>query len=301
MIELTGTKQRKGEPIIDCINRWRALSIDCKDILVLKIKKEKKEEKSTEKVSKGATKEAMVVSTTPLKLVSKENKVKELQDKGKKRRLTLIERQEKVYPFPDSNLPDMLEQLLEKQLIQLPEYKRPVGMKRENDSNDCKYHRVVNHSVEKYFVLKELILKLAIDKKIKLDLDDVALTNHAAVIIHPDSRLPAIGSLIQFGSLEHVVIYFSPEALQNNDFHTICSKKEEKRRGKSQRRKTRKNARKLLPIVEESEELLRPQKPITLKDFSPENFPMEVVLCHTISTTKDYASPSNLMEIAPKP
>ncbi|MCQ7416344.1 retrotransposon gag domain-containing protein, partial [Salmonella enterica] len=31
MTELTSTKQRKGEPVIDYINRWRALSLDCKD------------------------------------------------------------------------------------------------------------------------------------------------------------------------------------------------------------------------------------------------------------------------------
>lgn len=31
MFELTNTKQRKGEPVIDYINRWRAASLDCKD------------------------------------------------------------------------------------------------------------------------------------------------------------------------------------------------------------------------------------------------------------------------------
>ncbi|XP_009761535.1 uncharacterized protein [Nicotiana sylvestris] len=33
MIELIGTKQRKDEPVVDYINRWRALSLDCKDYL----------------------------------------------------------------------------------------------------------------------------------------------------------------------------------------------------------------------------------------------------------------------------
>ncbi|KAA0055959.1 ty3-gypsy retrotransposon protein [Cucumis melo var. makuwa] len=33
MMELTNTKQRKGELVIDYINRWRALSLDCKDRL----------------------------------------------------------------------------------------------------------------------------------------------------------------------------------------------------------------------------------------------------------------------------
>ncbi|KAA0050565.1 ty3-gypsy retrotransposon protein [Cucumis melo var. makuwa] len=31
MMELANTKQRKAEPVIDYINRWRALSLDCKD------------------------------------------------------------------------------------------------------------------------------------------------------------------------------------------------------------------------------------------------------------------------------
>ena len=49
-------------------------------------------------------------------------------------------------------------------------------------------------------MLKELILKLTLDKKIKLDLDDVAQTNHAVVTIHWDGQLTAARNLIQFGS-----------------------------------------------------------------------------------------------------
>ncbi|KAA0063077.1 ty3-gypsy retrotransposon protein [Cucumis melo var. makuwa] len=387
MIELTATKQRKGEPVIDYINRWRALSLDCKDrltelsavemctqgmhwgllyilqgikprtfeelatraydmelsianrgnndLLVPEVRKEKKEVKSTQKVLKGATKEAMVISTTPLKLVSKEKKMEKRQDEGEKRCPTLKERQEKIYPFLDSDLPDMLDQLLEKQLIQLPECKRPAEMGRVNDPNFYKYHRVISHPVEKCFVLKELILKLALDKKIELELDDVAQTNHAAVIIQSDSRLSAIGSLIQFGSLELVVIYSLPEDLQNNDFRADDPKEEEKQidnveegwtlvtrrkkhkqsffqkesgsyrtyrsKSKSQRRNTRKNLRKFLPIIEESEGLSRPRRPIILKDFFPKRFPMEIVSCHTTSTTEEDAFPLNAMKETPRP
>ncbi|TYK29829.1 ty3-gypsy retrotransposon protein [Cucumis melo var. makuwa] len=33
MMELTNTKQRTEEPVIDYLNRWRALNLDCKDKL----------------------------------------------------------------------------------------------------------------------------------------------------------------------------------------------------------------------------------------------------------------------------
>jgi len=33
MTELTNTKQRKDEPVLDYINRWCALSLECKDRL----------------------------------------------------------------------------------------------------------------------------------------------------------------------------------------------------------------------------------------------------------------------------
>ncbi|KAA0053464.1 retrotransposon protein putative ty3-gypsy sub-class [Cucumis melo var. makuwa] len=280
MIGLTATKQRKGEPVIDYINRWRALSLDCKDrlsklsavemctqgmhwgllyilqgikprtfeelatrahdmelsianrgnndLLVPEVRKEKKEVKSTQKVLKGATKKAMIVSTTPLKLVSKEKKMEKRQDEGEKRRPTLKERQEKVYPFPDSDLPDMLDQLLEKQLIQLPECKRPAEMERVNDPNRKKR--------KQSFFQKE-----------------------------------------------------------SSSYRTYRSK------DKSQRRNTRKNLRKFLPIIEESEGLSRPRRPIILKDFFPKNFPMEIVSCHTTSTTEEDAFPLNAMKETPRP
>ena len=144
MIELTATKQRMSEPVVDYINRWRALSLDCEDrltelpavemctqrmhwglmyilqgikprtfeklatrthdielsianrgnndFLVSEIRKEKKEVKSTQKVSKGATKEDMVITTAPLKFISKEKKFEKRQEEDEKRRLTLKER-----------------------------------------------------------------------------------------------------------------------------------------------------------------------------------------------------------------
>ncbi|KAA0065384.1 ty3-gypsy retrotransposon protein [Cucumis melo var. makuwa] len=168
MMELTNTKQRKGEPVIDYINRWRALRIKphtseelaahahdmelsiasrgTKDFPVPEVRKDKKETKSAEKVVKSTVKESMVVNTTPLKFSKrKEGRAEKKDDGSERQRLTLKERQEKVYPFSDSDIVDMLEQLLEKQLIQLSECKRPEQAGKVDDPNYCKYHRVISH------------------------------------------------------------------------------------------------------------------------------------------------------------
>ena len=61
-----------------------------------------------------------------------------------------------------------------------------------DDPNFCKYHRVISHPIEKYFMLKELILRLAREKKIELDLEEVAQTNHASVMIMLEALSPRL-------------------------------------------------------------------------------------------------------------
>ncbi|KAA0064216.1 retrotransposon gag protein [Cucumis melo var. makuwa] len=267
MMELTNTRQQKGELVIDYVNRWRALSLDCKnrltelsavemctqgmhwgllyilqgikpctfeelatrahdmelsitnrgakDFLIQKSRSDKNELDDTKKIANSVIKESMVVHATPLKSFSKrkETKIERKHDGDEKRQSTLKERQEKVYPFPDSDVADTLEQLLENQLIQLPECKRPEQAGKVDDPNYCKYHRVISHPVEKCFVLKELILKLAREKKIELDIDEVAQTNHVA--IEMTSNVPPLTqlddqrkSLIQFGTSAPILVLF---------------------------------------------------------------------------------------------
>ncbi|KAA0025983.1 retrotransposon gag protein [Cucumis melo var. makuwa] len=267
MMELTNTKQQKGEPVIDYINQWRALSLDCKDkltklsavemctqgmhwellyilqgikartfeelatrahdmelsiangeakdFLVQRTRSDKNEMNDTKKIANSVLNESMVVQETPLKSFSKrkETKHERNHDGDEKRRPTLRERQKKVYPFSDSNVAYMLEQLIEKQLIQLPEYKRPEQAGKVDDPNYYKYHQVISQPAEKYFVLKELILKLARENKIELDIDEVAQTNHVAVNM-TSSVPPSIllydqrKSLIQFGTFKPIVFQF---------------------------------------------------------------------------------------------
>ena len=75
-----------------------------------------------------------------------------------RRRLILKELQEKKYLFPDSDLSGMLDDLLEKGVIQLQEKKRLEEVGRTTDPKYCRYHRVVSHPLEKYIRIKECIM-----------------------------------------------------------------------------------------------------------------------------------------------
>ena len=112
----------------------------------------------------------------------------------------LKELQEKRYLFPDSDLSGMLDDLLEKRVIQLSESKRPKDIRRTTDPKYCRYHRMVSHPLKKCVTLKEHIMRLIKDRTIILDLDDVVEANH---ILCQTRGL----SIIQFGGLEPFVLH----------------------------------------------------------------------------------------------
>ncbi|KAK9698349.1 hypothetical protein RND81_08G097900 [Saponaria officinalis] len=236
MSELKNTTQWEDEPVVEYINRWRALSLECKDRLSeasavemcingmnwdlfksrptpFKAPVEKKEFKKTDKNSKGASKETMIVttSTTPVKISAnpKLDKKKETSTRNSNQnRLTLQELQAKKYPFPDSDLSGMLDDLLEKEVIQLPEPKRPNQVNKTNDPNYYRYHRMVSHPLEKCITLKDKIMQLAKDGKIILDLDETP--DESSTLTSQKMNLQDKGEwcmhMIQFGSLEPVIL-----------------------------------------------------------------------------------------------
>ena len=92
-----------------------------------------------------------------------------------------------------------------------------------DDPNYCKYHRIISHPIQKCFVLKELIMKLAKKRKINLDFNDVAQSNLATfscglpICMSPTTKQGAHTMLIQFGSLKPIPVQFSQEAFDYND------------------------------------------------------------------------------------
>ncbi|TYJ98340.1 retrotransposon gag protein [Cucumis melo var. makuwa] len=79
-----------------------------------------------------------------------------------------------------------------------------------------KYHRVTSHPIKKCFMLKELILWLAHEKTIELDLEEVAQTNHATVTIMLEALssiliLEQMESLVQFGTFDPIFVQFYQE------------------------------------------------------------------------------------------
>jgi len=121
----------------------------------------------------------------------------------------LKELQEKKYPFPHSDSSGMLDDLLEKVIIEL----RPSNCLEEvdkiNDLKYCQYHRVVNHPLETCITLKEHIIQLAQDGTIILELDEVDDNNDTKIWCeHCDLAPSMIEELVttQFGSFELIML-----------------------------------------------------------------------------------------------
>ena len=66
-------------------------------------------------------------------------------------------------------------------LIELPECRRPEDMGKVDDPNYCKYHRIIGHPIQKCFIFKEQIMKLAKENKIDLNFNEVVESNHVTV------------------------------------------------------------------------------------------------------------------------
>ena len=215
IMELTNTKQWGNELVVDYINRWCSLSLDCKDglseisavvmciqgihwglLYILQgikpqtfkelaarahdmelsiashgstnppiLEESKKEVRKNDRNAKISLKDPMTVNVAEVKVPRRRANANEKQlegwQKNEMRHLTFKEREQKVYLFPNENVPNVLEQLLQLKLIELPECRRPEDIGKVDDPNYCKYHRIIGHPIQKCFFFKEQIMKLA--------------------------------------------------------------------------------------------------------------------------------------------
>ena len=148
-------------------------------------KRDKVEFEKNVNFSKGTIKEAMSTSISqPIRIMEKPKLGGKKSSSFKvvtNKRPTLKELQEKKYPFPDSDLSGMLDDLLEKGVIELPEPKCLEEVGRTADAKYYRYHRIVSHPLEKCATLKEHIMQLAREGRIILDLGEMVETSHVTV------------------------------------------------------------------------------------------------------------------------
>ena len=114
-----------------------------KSLPIAEHRKERKDVKKGDKSSKPMIKESMAITAEFVRIFTKEKKEERMKgpsQERERRRLTLKEMEEKTYPFLDSDVLGMLEDLLEKEIIKLSECKRPEKMGRTNNPIYCKYH-----------------------------------------------------------------------------------------------------------------------------------------------------------------
>ena len=130
--------------------------------LVPKEWKERREIRKNDRNAKSNIKDSMNVNPAPVKISLRNVKANEKRPKGgqqcETRRSSLKEWEQKVYPFPNVDMPKMLDRLLKLKLIEFPECERPEEMRKVDDPNYCKYHYIISHPIQKCFVLKELII-----------------------------------------------------------------------------------------------------------------------------------------------
>ncbi|KAM0989301.1 hypothetical protein ACFX11_013274 [Malus domestica] len=326
MLELMSTKQWKDELVIDYINRWRTLSLDCKDRLsetssiemciqgmqwglqyilqgikprtfeelatrahdmelsiahhgkkepIADYKNDKVLETKVEKAAWKPTKEAMTVNTSPVKISTrgKAIQVEAFRDQEMRRR-TLKELEEKTYPFPDSDVVAMLDDLLDKKVIGLPECRWPEEMNRTDSPRYCKFHRFISHPTEKCFVLKDLIMKLAHKGIIELDLDDVVKSNYTTITygsVNSKFSPPSLGACSKTMPVKQSKVEEWTQVTHKKlpKKHTSPPQVRQSERGQSSSCQPSKQRER---VEDDETSTRRSSVPITMRDFLPEDF-----------------------------
>ncbi|GAA0158685.1 hypothetical protein LIER_15643 [Lithospermum erythrorhizon] len=144
--------------------------------------KAKCEAKKPREASKVEKKDVHTITSKSTKFSFKTKRTEGGLNLGDSKRLTMKEMQAKEYPFFESDIPRIFEELLKAKMIKLPKAKRLEEAKRSTEPNYCKYHRILGHPIKKCFVFKEKFMDLVRQGAILLEEDKVS-TNHVTLTI----------------------------------------------------------------------------------------------------------------------
>jgi len=177
MIELTNAKQWKYELVFDYINRWHALSLECKDRL--------SDASAVEMCTKG-----MAWDLLYLLQVRKSQTFQELATKAHDMEVTIASHRCSSLSFAESkryrtkvkkNVKFSKNSAKETTTVTKAEPIRITEkLGRTADPKYCRYHWMVRHPLKKCITIKERIMQLAKEGRIILDLDDVVEANHVS-------------------------------------------------------------------------------------------------------------------------
>ena len=87
---------------------------------------------------------------------------------SRNRSSTLRDSEKSKYSYSEYDAPKMLDKLLEKGLVELPERRRPEEIGRTNDPKYCKYYRIISHPTKKCKAFRGHVLQLTNQGKITL-------------------------------------------------------------------------------------------------------------------------------------
>ena len=86
--------------------------------------------------------------------------------------------------------------------------KRPDEANQVNDPNNYKYHRLIGHPVEKYFIFKDKVMEL--HKRGEITFDEEEASTNMTSITNSSPCMTSTSSMTGFGSFDRITIEFSP-------------------------------------------------------------------------------------------
>ncbi|KAM1786196.1 hypothetical protein ACFX12_039014 [Malus domestica] len=106
---------------------------------------------------------------TFVKVDKKSDNIKRKEETKGTRRLSLKERKEVKYSFDDEDVGTIFDELLAAKMITLPEPKRPAEVNKTDDPKYCRYHRLISHTIEDCYILKDIIQEKINKHEIEVD------------------------------------------------------------------------------------------------------------------------------------